>query len=693
MNYLDYNHKTIKMKRVLLSLILITYSVCNIAQVSQKEFDALKSFYIATNGDSWIERTGWENINSTATKDDVTSNWVGLKIFDGHVDQIVMYSNNLTGELPAALEDLEFLEVLAVGGNRLSGPIPAFIGNMSKLVDLSLGGNNFTGPMPSGLGNLTKLYTLDLSYNELTGPIPESIENLSGMIYLSLNWNGFTGELPALTNMSGLRQIGLNYNSFTGSIPQSWGEITGLESINISDNQLSGPLPSNIGSTDSYFYLNIENNYFTFADIEPVQARCLLFDRYSYCPQYQLVVSTQSILINSSEQLGLNAQTLTDMNLGGNNNRYRWMKDGVEIQSGNNPAYVVSSVSPGNTGIYICEITNLIVEDLVLTISPLVVNVLDGSNNPPTSISLSNLTVEENALWGDTLGLFSASDINAGDSHIYTYTPGNGTDDRDNNFFTIDGDVLIVNNSVNFERKDTYRIRIKAEDNSGGICVNTFEINVKDVNEAPDLTGQSTSLDVTSANGTLVFELSASDPENDEVSYVLQSGNTNNAFLIDGDKLIVRDNSVFDYGLWPQYKLEIGASDGELTGVGEFIVNMMSVDLLPVFEDVTFTIDENPLAGSIVGTLVATDPEKKPLTFKLESDGSNIFKLDDNILKVEIPDSMDFDINPEFNLIVSVTDGVSTVLANVTIKLNNLSDENGNDIFQLSHPEICFLPQ
>ncbi len=50
-----------------------------IAQVPQSEFDALQKFYNATNGDGWTNRTGWENINTTATANDVNDTWQVLQ--------------------------------------------------------------------------------------------------------------------------------------------------------------------------------------------------------------------------------------------------------------------------------------------------------------------------------------------------------------------------------------------------------------------------------------------------------------------------------------------------------------------------------------------------------------------------------------------------------------------------------------
>jgi hypothetical protein len=56
-----------------LFILCLVFTATVKAQVSEQEFQALKALYNATGGDNWTNRTGWENINTTATKDDVTT--------------------------------------------------------------------------------------------------------------------------------------------------------------------------------------------------------------------------------------------------------------------------------------------------------------------------------------------------------------------------------------------------------------------------------------------------------------------------------------------------------------------------------------------------------------------------------------------------------------------------------------------
>lgn len=52
-------------------------------------------------------------------------------------------NNQLTGELPTGLSDLESLVELRLDSNLLTGALPAFLGNLTSLETLVVSGNGF----------------------------------------------------------------------------------------------------------------------------------------------------------------------------------------------------------------------------------------------------------------------------------------------------------------------------------------------------------------------------------------------------------------------------------------------------------------------------------------------------------------------------------------------------------------------
>ncbi|KAL0370878.1 UNVERIFIED_CONTAM: Receptor-like protein 54 [Sesamum angustifolium] len=71
--------------------------------------------------------------------------------------------------------------------NNFQGEIPDAIGDLSYLQVLNLSHNTFAGTIPKSLGNLTQLGSLDLSTNQLTGEIPKELTRLTFLGALNLS--------------------------------------------------------------------------------------------------------------------------------------------------------------------------------------------------------------------------------------------------------------------------------------------------------------------------------------------------------------------------------------------------------------------------------------------------------------------------------------------------------------------------
>ena len=137
---------------------------------------ALVTLYNSTDGDNWINNTGW-----LLSVDHCS--WFGVGCVRGdRVTGVGLSQNNLTGSIPAELGTLTLLDGLGLAGNNLTGSIPAELGNLTLLVILALDRNNLTGPIPAELGNLTLLAFLLLFSNELSGAVPLPVANLGDQI-------------------------------------------------------------------------------------------------------------------------------------------------------------------------------------------------------------------------------------------------------------------------------------------------------------------------------------------------------------------------------------------------------------------------------------------------------------------------------------------------------------------------------
>ena len=173
--------------------------------VPDPQRDALVAFYNATNGGNWTNVGNW-------LSDKPLGQWHGVTVNgQGQVTHLSLRNNNLSGSLPAALGNLEALQVLSLDRNSISGSLPTQLSNLSNLTRLALNRNQLTGSIPSALGNLSNLSIIGLARNSLSGSLPTSLGNLSGLTKLSLHDNtGLSGALPAgFTGMTELQRLAI----------------------------------------------------------------------------------------------------------------------------------------------------------------------------------------------------------------------------------------------------------------------------------------------------------------------------------------------------------------------------------------------------------------------------------------------------------------------------------------------------
>jgi hypothetical protein len=697
------------MKKIYFIICLAALTLSLKAQVSEQEFQALKAIYNATGGDGWTDRTGWENINTTATKNDVTTAWKGISfISEGHIIDITFYNNNLTGSLPEEISGLKYISTLALNANHLTSPLPQALKELSSikvfamngsdlnipfptdlitswpnLVSLNLSSCGITGPLPDIFDKTPFLNFIDISSNNIEGELPPSLNDLNFKEFYCGN-NGFEGGLPLLTNTKDIYRFSLSNNKFTGSIPQHYGDFV-LQFFQIDNNNLSGSIPEKIFEAPIYLF-NIEKNYFTFAGLEPVYNKINESTNKSFSTSKKMTLTKTEILVNESEILTLDASALSMYNLGGDNNRYKWFRDNVEVYSGNSPIYTIPSINSANGGIYRFEVTNTVVTNLTLKSENILVKTAHV-NQPPTNITLSKQNIDEN--YSGIIGTLAATDPDASDTHTFSLVIGDGTNNKDNNKFSITGNQLSLLNKVDFELTKTLNILVGVSDGNGGTFAKAFTIKVNNVNETPQFIGlvTSKSIDETTANGFTVFNLMAQDPENDPITFTITQGNENGAFGIKGDLLIVKDSTKLDYNVKNSYSLTVSASDGILSSTAALTINLNNVNRFPQIEDATFSIDENSPAGTVVGSMTASDPDGDPIAISiLTGNELSAFSVTGKSIQVTNPDALDFETNPVFALTVNITDGIANVQSTITIKLKDILELTGTNILTFSVP-------
>lgn len=362
--------------------------------------DSLKGFYLAAN-------------QLTGTIPDELYDILCL-------EEINLNSNQLEGSVSSNIGKLSKLRSFYAVNNQLSGPLPPEIGSLKKMQDLSLSGNQLSNSLPPEIGDMENLKKLDLYGNQMDGALPEEIGNLQNLQYLWLSENQFSDSIPKeVGNMSSLRDFFMSNNQLTGTIPVEMENLSNLEYLGVEDNQLSGAIPSGFSNLMNFvrisiqgnhfselpdlsalpdlYRLEIQNNAFTFEDIEPN----LSVGQFLYSPQ-DSVDEEQTVVAILGSSL-----TLT-VSVGGANNTYQWYKDGAAIPGKTTDSYRINTISFTDQGDYYCEINNTLATELTLYSRPMHViteNVAVQEQDSLALVALYNSTDGDN--WTDNTNWLS----------------------------------------------------------------------------------------------------------------------------------------------------------------------------------------------------------------------------------------------------------------------------------------------
>ncbi|MEA5537307.1 cadherin domain-containing protein [Crocosphaera sp. XPORK-15E] len=208
-------------------------------------------------------------------------------------------------------------------------------------------------------------------------------------------------------------------------------------------------------------------------------------------------------------------------------------------------------------------------------------------------------------------------------------------------------------------------------------------------NSAPVLNDTTLTVPENSLLNTLVGTITATDADNNPLTYNITAGNPNldgdgiSAFTINNSGQIrVADPDDIDFEVNPNNPLTVSVSDGTLTDTAIITVNLTNVNETPnrppVANDATFSLVKTSPINTTVGTVTASDPDNNPLTYSitagnLDSDGDNIraFSISNaGVITITDPDDISSQTNP-FNLTVTVSDGDLNDTAAITVNLTN----------------------
>jgi len=145
----------------------------------------------------------------------------------------------------------------------------------------------------------------------------------------------------------------------------------------------------------------------------------------------------------------------------------------------------------------------------------------------------------------------------------------------------------------------------------------------------------------------------------------------------------VQDNTPIDRELTDAMLYGISVSDGQFTITENIIVTLDGLnDNDPEFVDVgPFAVLENSEVGTVVDSVIATDPDLDPvqtLTYTEVSGGAGetVFEIDPATGEITVEDqaALDSEVSPTIDYEVTVSDGEREVSTTLTISIVGVND-------------------
>ena len=315
----------------------------------------------------------------------------------------------------------------------------------------------------------------------------------------------------------------------------------------------------------------------------------------------------------------------------------------------------------------------------------------------PTVFTLSKSNIDENQPIASVVGDFTVIKENR---TAFALTLVDGVDGEDSASFEITGNTLKSKEMFDFETKNNYKIRVKAQNTLGEVLFANYVITINDINDTPVLITISTNeINENLPAGTVIGTLNTKDQDKDNSLYRFSiSGSDYLNFDLVGDQLVLKKS--LDFEKQNVFQFELISNDQR----GGEVKENMTIYALDVNENpvITKTVGSNAvnfmLAGlsnkaTDVGKVEATDVDANSVLSWEISPGQQVpFTITkDGIISFD--GTIDPDNKTSYSFTVKVTDNgtpnlSATVTVNVTIEYtvndtlmyNNLVSPNGDGL-------------
>ncbi|XP_067391886.1 cadherin-17 [Emydura macquarii macquarii] len=339
---------------------------------------------------------------------------------------------------------------------------------------------------------------------------------------------------------------------------------------------------------------------------------------------------------------------------------------------------------------------------------PIYVLVEDINDNPPVCQNvLTIFEVQENEGLGSNIGTLHATDMdkeNTLNSRLQFRIVDQNPKIPIDNLFIIQqeaGTFQLSSSSLNKRVVSNYSVKVEVTDK----VFTTFcdvKINVIDINDKIPIFEKSDygnwTIPEDTPVGEVILEIQATDADepftgSSQIIYQIEEGDQNKIFNIETDpktnRGFVKINKVLDFEMAPAYNLTVKATNPEplvhgvqynSSSTAYFRVTVADVNEIPVFSMNTYIGDtsEDVPVGTLVMTVMATDPEGDKLRYTLKSNTRNWLQIDTFSGNISTAAPLDWEVERAYTVQVTATEENKEFQSSTAVFILHIKDVNDN---------------
>ncbi len=311
------------------------------------------------------------------------------------------------------------------------------------------------------------------------------------------------------------------------------------------------------------------------------------------------------------------------------------------------------------------------------------INLIGISINHSPVIADQVFDLSDGVSVNDLVGTILATDPDEGQKLNYSITKGN-----EDGLFALDiaSGELFLQKSIPLDAPETISLVVEVKDNATTpLAANATVIittpKVGEINQAPVIADQTFKVNSSLKMNDIVGQILASDPNaNDILSYSIIQGNQDGLFAVNSTTGELFANQDIALQTDREVVLLVQVADNASTSLSASAnitiqISATQINQSPIAQDLTLDLDGDIATNTVVGKLVASDPDQnQTLSYRIASGNTEgLFAIDSSTGEIYAKSSILTTSPIQVNFIVEVSDNATSPLtteASVSINIS-----------------------